>query len=294
MTYALRSMISLFEKMFGDGFWDNAILEATFWSHGDHAAERRNQSIPMITEAWWAAEFNKKLRQEFGLKKDLQAVFIDTYYKEEDPKELRAFNRNTNELFRFANTSKPFACKDIKIALTEIMELTNSLDQAKEKVREKETYISQIVEERNEFKRTLDQYGITTPHPDSQRRQGDDFCTENRCYTPTEFALFGIGAIVMGIMLGVVGISWFKHQCLPDEKEELRDRERELERQARLLRESRSYRDDVDGKFSLPTKMQENGLEKGLGNGHLGLDNSRTHIMRPTSERDIGLHETDF
>ena len=27
MTYALRSMISLFEKMFGDGFWDNAILE---------------------------------------------------------------------------------------------------------------------------------------------------------------------------------------------------------------------------------------------------------------------------
>ena len=26
------------------------------------------------------------------------------------------------------------------------------------KVREKETYISQIVEERNEFKRTLDQY----------------------------------------------------------------------------------------------------------------------------------------
>ena len=125
MTYALRSMISLFEKMFGDGFWDNAILEvqlllqlssrerakfvyfafqfqATFWSHGDHAAERRNQSIPMITEAWWAAEFNKKLRQEFSLKKDLQAVFIDTYYKEEDPKELRAFNRNTNELFRLA------------------------------------------------------------------------------------------------------------------------------------------------------------------------------------------------
>jgi hypothetical protein len=34
----------------------------------------------------------------------------------------------------------------------------------------------------------------------------------NRCYTPTEFALFGIGAIVMGVMLGVVGISWFKHQ----------------------------------------------------------------------------------
>ena len=40
-----------------------------------------------------------------------------------------------------------------------------------------------------------------------------------RCYTPTEFALFGVGAIVLGVMLGVVGISWFKSHCLPDEKE---------------------------------------------------------------------------
>merc|ERR1719507_1521487 len=291
-------MISLFEKMFGDGFWDNAILEATFWSHGNHAAERRNQSVPKITEAWWAAEFNKKLRQEFSLKRDLQAVFIDTYYKEEDPKELKAFNENTNELFKFANSSKPFACKDIKIALTEIMELSNTLEEAKEKVRLKEAYISEIVEERNKYKNTLDQYGLTTPPPYSQGRT-DDYCTENRCYTPTEFALFGIGAIVMGVMLGVVGISWFKHQCLPDEKEELRDRERELDRQARLLRESRSYRDDVDSKSAPPLKVQENGaewngVERSLGNGHIGFDNSRTLIMRDTSERDIGLHETDF
>ena len=35
------------------------------------------------------------------MKRDLQAVFIDTYYKEEDPKELRAFNQNTNELFKY-------------------------------------------------------------------------------------------------------------------------------------------------------------------------------------------------
>ena len=37
MTYSLRSMISLFEKMFGKKFWDNAILEATHWNHGEDA-----------------------------------------------------------------------------------------------------------------------------------------------------------------------------------------------------------------------------------------------------------------
>ena len=31
----------------------------------------------------------------------VQAVFIDTYYKEEDPMELKAFNQNTNELFKY-------------------------------------------------------------------------------------------------------------------------------------------------------------------------------------------------
>ena len=162
MTFALRSMISLFKKMFGDGFWDNAILEvtyraiehtfnrkefeicpatkaffqATFWSHHNDAAERRNQSVPTITEAFWTKEFNRKLRQEFILKRDLQAVFIDTYYNKKDPNELRAFNKNTNKLFEFANKSEPFACKDIKMALTEIRELNNSI----EEFREKEAY----------------------------------------------------------------------------------------------------------------------------------------------------------
>ena len=59
---------------------------------------------------------------------------------------------------RFANTSKPFAIKDIKIALTEIVELTASLDQAEEKVREKEIQIGQVEDEKNEYKRKLDQF----------------------------------------------------------------------------------------------------------------------------------------
>ena len=235
MTFALRSMISLFKKMFGDGFWDNAILEvtyraiehtfnrkefeicpatkaffqATFWSHHNDAAERRNQTVPTITEAFWTKEFNRKLRQEFSLKRDLQAVFIDTYYNKRDPNELRAFNKNTNKLFEFANKSEPFACKDIKIALTEIRELTNSIDQAKEKLREKEAYIGQILEEINKYNNTL--AGLATTPP-----RYDEYCVENRCYTPTEFALFGVGVIVMGMMVGVLGISGVKHKSLPE------------------------------------------------------------------------------
>lgn len=97
----------------------------------------------------------------------------------------------------------------------------------------------------------------------------------------------------MGVMLGVVGISWFKHQCLPDEKEEIRERERELDRQSRLLRESRNnYRDDVDSNKVVPFKLQGNGLESHRSS-HSHLDNSRTQFVCK-EEKDPGLHETDF
>ena len=55
-------------------------------------------------------------------------------------------------------------------------------------------------------------HGLTTPPPNFEKREGSTYCAMNKCYTPTEFAMFGIGAIVMGTMLGVIGISWFKHQ----------------------------------------------------------------------------------
>ena len=45
--------------------------------------------------------------------------------------------------------------------------------------------------------------------------------------------------------------------------------------------------------FQVQENPYENGVERSLGNGHVGLDNSRTLIMS-ARERDIGLHETDF
>merc|ERR1719500_1538864 len=76
MTNSLRSMISLFEKMFGKKFWDNAILEAPHWNHGEDAERIRMDSDPSITQKFWTDEFNRKLRNEYSLKTDLKSVFI--------------------------------------------------------------------------------------------------------------------------------------------------------------------------------------------------------------------------
>ena len=123
MTYSLRSMIGLMQKMFGDEFWDNVILAATHWNYHPKNTQLRLASVPPISEKWWENQFNDLFAAEYGLQKKIPAVFIDTYYDKNNPIEAEEFNNNTNELWYFAKTRNPFECKDIKLALTEIREL---------------------------------------------------------------------------------------------------------------------------------------------------------------------------
>ncbi len=63
MTASLRSMIGLFQKMFGDHFWENAILEATHWNYHSKNVALRAQSEPPIREEWWTDQFNELFRK---------------------------------------------------------------------------------------------------------------------------------------------------------------------------------------------------------------------------------------
>ena len=57
----------------------------------------------------------------------MKAVFIDTFYKESDPNEKQKFDAYTTQLMDFADSRKYFECKDIKIALTELLEAQRNL-----------------------------------------------------------------------------------------------------------------------------------------------------------------------
>ena len=117
--------------------------------------------------------------------------------------------------------------KDIEIALTEIRELQNNIDNLEVEEKAKQMLIQTLRLEREELQRwggiyfsgydssyfmfciyrDLSQYQKPPP---SLEPQVSSFCSTNKCYTPTEFALFGLGTVVMGVLLGVLTISWFK------------------------------------------------------------------------------------
>jgi len=222
MTNSLRSMISLFEKMFGKQFWNNAILEATHWNHGEEAERIRMQARPAITKQFWTSEFNRILRKEYELGRDLDSIFVDTYYHGASTNERRIFQEEAQKLWNYANTREAFECKDIEIALTELRELQNHIDSLLVEDRAKKGQIQELLETKNRLETVIRQNSLTTARPTHERQEGSSYCAVNKCYTPTEFALFGVGAIIMGCMVGVVGISWFKNHFLPDEKQELR------------------------------------------------------------------------
>ena len=68
-------------------------------------------SDPPITQKFWTDEFNRILKREYNLKKNLKSVFIDTYYQKESQFETEVFRNNSQNLFDYALSREPFECK---------------------------------------------------------------------------------------------------------------------------------------------------------------------------------------
>ena len=73
----------------------------------------RMESDPPITQEFWTSEFNRILRKEYELTRDLGSVFIDTFHHKNDPFETEVFRNETQTLLDYAKSRQPFECKII-------------------------------------------------------------------------------------------------------------------------------------------------------------------------------------
>ena len=183
-------------------------LEATHWNYHEHSVVMRLSSEPPITESWWRSQFNRLFAKEYGLKHAIPAVFIDTYYNQNNPKEVKEFQKNSNALLQFAQTRTPFECKDIQIALTEIRQLQNDIRDLKSDKQYRIRTIQRLMERNVRLNNTLHELGITMSpqghitQPNYQSGLTNEYCLTSKCYTPTEFGFFGVGVCVLGIIIG--------------------------------------------------------------------------------------------
>ena len=121
------------------------------------------------------------LKEDFKVKKPLPSLFIDTYYHPSEPHERAKFAENTNKLLTFAQSVKPFECKDIEIALHEIREMQNSINSLKNENAERTRIMQQLLVERHELEAKLAVANSGTTAPAVQdRRESSLFCANNK------------------------------------------------------------------------------------------------------------------
>ncbi len=120
-------------------------------------------------------------------------------------------------IFIICSSRNPFECKDIKIALTEIRKLQDKISDLESDKTNNIRTIQTLMEEKMRLNETIQRHGMykysatTNRGPASLQNQ---YCLINNCYTPTEFALFGVGICILGILIGVVVLSYVRYYAI--------------------------------------------------------------------------------
>ena len=79
--------------MFGNAFWDFAIIGVTHWAFDANSIAERNRTGK--SEDWYLTKWNKEFKEKFHLGKDISGVFIDAWSQQSwnlgDPGQQDAF-----------------------------------------------------------------------------------------------------------------------------------------------------------------------------------------------------------
>ena len=234
----MRTMLNLFTKMFGDDFWNNAIVEFSHWDFNERKANSRLRDHPPKNEANLKKEVNEFFRTKLKLQKDLPAIFIDSHY-DNDTKgsgygdensagkgyEVGNYSKYTNELLEFAQKATPFACKDVKVVKLELRKVLEDLESEKRnhsRLLIQKNVIEQLKEqlknelndcntEKTELNATLQtttaelntcNSKLTTLNETTQGTLLDDTIMAGTSFSLIAFVFFGLGMLLVGFGIG--------------------------------------------------------------------------------------------
>ena len=232
-TRQLRTMLSIFEKMFGKDFWNHAIMEFTWWSY--HPITGVKKRPHFLTEEAVTNQYNKMLQTMLNLpdSQTLPAVFIDSHYDRNVTLEKSKFEEYTNDLLKFAQDSGPFECKDIEIAKTELAKLYEDI----EKEREENERLNNNLEISNDLyekcaaKIEATKKNCETPIKKSTKAESTkEPCTSVCSQTSKATIGAGIGIFLLGMLLGGLIATHFVKRSYRKKEDEYEENKTEISR----------------------------------------------------------------
>ena len=130
----LKEMIDLFSKVFPN-MWENTMVVFTRWGQDKRSQEVREKTGE--TDEKKTQQYNKYLKDTYGLKHDVPIVFIDNY-PAKDPEEQKHFASAISQIRNFVGSvKKPFDVQRVKAGALEAMQPSKS-DKGEELARKNE------------------------------------------------------------------------------------------------------------------------------------------------------------
>ena len=130
---------------------------------------------------------------QFQRSTNLKALFIDTYFDESSPKENEKFQQYTKQLLDFANSVEPFECKDIKTALTELMEAQKNI---------------------NDLKNDLENANNQLQEANDQLENSNVCLFWSFCFNPPQIGSFGTVMFFVGCIISILIVCCCQKWCM--------------------------------------------------------------------------------
>jgi len=212
VTNGFKTMIKIVDGIFGEEFWDNVIIEATFWGYSLDDIEDRGD----LTEETWLEGTPKRTLSGTAPNVDnLTAVFIDTFYRKSDAKQVEKFQENTKKLLSFAEKKKPFHCKDIKSVkhdLRILQEEKAQIEKEKQRIEEQKRALEEsCINEKNKLNESLaaamGENEKLEARASSLNAKMENMGAKSGHDTNT-LVLISFGLMIVGLVLGL-GAMWY-------------------------------------------------------------------------------------
>jgi len=125
----LQQMLREVEALFGTGFWDHVVLEATHWSFDADEVEDRGPNA----EENWCESMNTEIQKNFvHVTQNFSCVFIDSWARKgrhvNDTDEQEAFQRETQKLWDLTKQFGPFEFKSLEDVLADLYQCREERD----------------------------------------------------------------------------------------------------------------------------------------------------------------------
>jgi len=146
---SLLAMLEIFEGMFTEDFWNQALIIFTRTSM-DKKSKKKREEMNDQTDEELAREFIDALKKEFKDCRDLKHLFLDAAYDDEDDHEKTAFDNAMTKLRRELESAPPLLTKKVTQVETKTDALQRQIKETKQIMEKEKEALEQDLKEKFE------------------------------------------------------------------------------------------------------------------------------------------------